>query len=419
MSKPSATRAGSPQRIAIVGAGVAGCAAALALSRQGLAVDLFEAVAEPQPIGAGLLLQPTGQQVLQALGLLEPLLGLGAKVDRLFGDTPSGRTVLDMSYHRFSPQAYGLGVQRGALMGVLWQALRASEVNWRCGVAASRFEQEGEQVRLFAGETALGSYAALLLANGSFSKLREQMQVKQSARVFPYGALWTVLPRPAQFPELDLRQRFRGARQMLGLMPVGRNFGDAPEAAAGVNLFWSLPLAEVQGWHAAAGAQGLARLKQEMVDLLPLCEPLLGGLQDPAQLRQARYADVQMAHWHQGRVLAIGDCGHGMSPQLGQGANLALIDAHVLAGLCAGQNQGQLDWPALLARYSRERRAHLRFYSQASRGLTPMFQSNQRLAPFLRDRFFGWGGRLPLVHQQSIATLSGVKTGWLLGRLKL
>ena len=71
------------------------------------------------------------------------------------------------------------------------------------------------------------------------------------------------------------------------------------------------------------------------------------------------------------------------------------------------------------ARYTRRRRAHLRFYGQASKGLTPMFQSHAVVAPWLRDRFFGWGGRLPYIHQQSIATLAGVKTGWLWGRLKL
>ena len=117
------------------------------------------------------------------------------------------------------------------------------------------------------------------------------------------------------------------------------------------------------------------------------------------------------------QVLAIGDCAHGMSPQLGQGANMALIDAHELSAEL-GADVGR-DWSAVFARYSRRRRAHLRFYGQASKGLTPMFQSHAVVAPWLRDRFFGWGGRLPYIHQQSIATLAGYKTGWLWGRLKL
>lgn len=384
---------------------------AIRLAERGVAVTLYEAVPDPKPIGAGLLLQPTGQRVLAAMGLLNEALVLGVRVDRLFGDTPSGRAVLDMSYRRFHPEAYGLGMQRGALMGLLWKRVRELGIAWHCGVAVEGFEQDegGVTLRLAGREPV--RHAALILANGSFSKLREGMKVEQQARTFPWGAVWTVLPAPEGFPQIELRQRFRSASQMIGLMPVGKVVSN--DAQRGVNLYWSLPLAELGGW---AGRIGLERLKQQMAELFPDVEPLLAGLQDAAQLREARYADVQMARWHDGRVLAIGDCAHGMSPQLGQGANMALIDAHELV---AEAGRAPADWPAVFARYTRRRRAHLRFYGQASRGLTPMFQSHAVFAPWLRDRFFGWGGRLPYVHQQSIATLAGVKTGWLWGRLSL
>jgi 2-polyprenyl-6-methoxyphenol hydroxylase-like FAD-dependent oxidoreductase len=398
----------SEPTVAIVGAGVAGAAAAIRLAERGVAVTLYEAVPEPRPIGAGLLLQPTGQRVLAAMGLLNEALALGVRVDRLFGDTPSGRAVLDMSYRRFHAEAYGLGMQRGALMELLWQRLRALGVDWRCGAAVRGFEQDAAGVTLHIADRAPSRHLALILANGSFSRLREGMKVRQHARPFPWGAVWAVLPAPAGFPQIELRQRFRSASQMLGLMPVGR--AQAGDARRGINLFWSLPVAELEGW---ADRIGLRRLKQQMATLFPDVTPLLAGLTDAAQLREARYADVWMERWHDGRVLAIGDCAHGMSPQLGQGANMALIDAHELAAEAGG------DWPQAFARYTRRRRAHLRFYGQASRGLTPMFQSHAVVAPWLRDRFFGWGGRLPYIHQQSIATLAGYKTGWLWGRLKL
>ena len=394
--------------VAIVGAGVAGAAAAIRLAERGIDVDLYEAVPEPRPIGAGLLLQPTGQRVLAAMGLLDEALALGVRVDRLFGDTPSGRAVLDMSYRRFHPEAYGLGLQRGALMGLLWRRVRGLGIRWHCGVAVDGFEQDASGVTLRLADGSRPRHAALILANGSFSRLREGMNVGQQARPFPWGAVWTVLPAPAAFPQIELRQRFRSASQMIGLMPVGK--ADADDGERGINLYWSLPLTELEGW---AGRIGLGRLKQQMTELFPDVAPLLAGLHDAAQLREARYADVWMARWHDGRVLAIGDCAHGMSPQLGQGANMALIDAHELAAEVGG------DWPRVFERYSRRRRAHLRFYGQASKGLTPMFQSHAVVAPWLRDRFFGWGGRLPYIHQQSIATLAGVKTGWLWGRLKL
>jgi len=395
--------------VAIVGAGVAGAAAAIRLAERGIAVDLYEAVPEPQPIGAGLLLQPTGQRVLAAMGLLDEALALGTRVDRLFGDTPAGRAVLDMSYRRFDPAAYGLGLQRGALMGLLWRRVRELGIRWQCGVAVEGFEQDAGGVTLRLAGRGPARHVALLLANGSFSKLREQMKVRQRARPFPWGAVWTVLPAPAGFPQIELRQRFRSASQMIGLMPVGTAARD--DAARGVNLYWSLPVAELAGWSQRLGLDGL---KQQMTALFPDVAPLLASLQDATQLREARYADVHMDRWHDGRVLAIGDCAHGMSPQLGQGANMALIDAHELAA-----EIGDGDWPQVFERYTRRRRAHLRFYGQASRGLTPMFQSHAVVAPWLRDRFFGWGGKLPYIHQQSIATLAGVKTGWLWGRLKL
>ncbi|HEY1127864.1 MAG TPA: NAD(P)/FAD-dependent oxidoreductase [Roseateles sp.] len=396
------------ESVAIVGAGVAGAAAAVRLAERGIEVDVYEAVPEPRPIGAGLLLQPTGQRVLAAMGLLDGALALGTRVDRLFGDTPKGRAVLDMSYRRFHPEAYGLGIQRGALMGLLWGRLRDLGVRWHCGAAVEDFQQDDRGVTLIRAGGGTARHAALVLANGSFSKLRQSMHVRQHARLFPWGAVWTVLPAPEGFPQIELRQRFRSASQMLGLMPVGQ--ATRADNQRGINLFWSLPVAELTGWSTRLG---LDRLKHQMSGLFPEVAPLIAGLTDPAQLREARYADVWMQRWHDRRVLAIGDCAHGMSPQLGQGANMALIDAHELAAEARGA------WPQVFERYTRRRRAHLRFYGQASKGLTPMFQSHAVLAPWLRDRFFGWGGRLPYIHQQSIATLAGYKTGWLWGQLKL
>lgn len=396
-------------RIAIAGAGVAGSAAAISLARLGHAVTLFEAVAEPEPIGAGLLLQPTGQQVLAHLGLLDGALAHGARLDGLLGDTAAGREVLRMSYRRFAPDAFGLGLQRGALMGLLWQALREAGVDWRCAQAVRGFRQDAGGVEL-AGEggAALGRFDALLIADGSFSQLRRQLKLAQQAELFPWGALWTVLPQPAGFPAIELRQRFRSARQMLGLMPVGRNWGgDEP----GINLFWSLPLAQMP----VLEQLDLAAWKRPLIELLPLVEPLLDGLRDARQLRPARYADVRLRRWHEGRVLLLGDCAHGMSPQLGQGANMALIDAWELARCLRGG--GEL--AQAFADFSRRRRSHLRFYGQASRLLTPVFQSHARWAAGLRDRLMGPAGRIPWVHDQNVAVLAGMKTGWLVGRLDL
>ena len=106
-------------RIAIVGYGTAGQAAAVLLTRDGHDVSVFERVPEPGPVGAGFLLQPSGLQVLWRMGLLAPVLTHGARVDRLFGDTPCGRPVMDMRYDGLEARLYGVGLQRGALFSIL------------------------------------------------------------------------------------------------------------------------------------------------------------------------------------------------------------------------------------------------------------------------------------------------------------
>jgi len=106
--------------------------------------------------------------------------------------------------------------------------------------------------------------------------------------------------------------------------------------------------------------------------------------------------------------------------RLGQGANMALIDAWVLAHCVRmASTPAGVAWNDAFARWSDERRPHLRFYQRSSVALTPLFQSHGRIAPLLRDLFFGLPGQWSWVHRHSVAALAGLKTGWLSGRIDL
>src|SRR5262245_6216424 len=124
-----------PLRIAVVGCGTAGPAAALLLARADHEVEVLERVPDPSPVGAGLLLQPTGMAVLRALGLLDEIERRGARVDRLHGETTTGRVVMDLAYADLEPGLHGLGLHRGALFGALFAAMREQKrVAVRTGV---------------------------------------------------------------------------------------------------------------------------------------------------------------------------------------------------------------------------------------------------------------------------------------------
>ncbi len=389
--------------IAVIGAGTAGAASALFLARAGHRVALFERVAEPGAVGAGILLQPTGMRALHGLGLLDEILEHGARNHRLYGTNSHGRTVLDVRYSDWNEAGFGLGIHRGTLFSVLWNALRVQGLDVRANAGVDRIVQDDGKVALFRDGAVLGEFDCAVIADGTRSELRAGLSIPHKVAPYPWGALWTIVPDEGSTPGV-LRQWFHHAQQMLGLMPTGYAYGRLAQPV--LSLFWSLPANGLQAWREA----GLDAWKRTVLKLAPI-GPVLEHIRSADQLTYASYADVRMARWHDNRVVCIGDCAHATSPQLGQGANLALIDALVLAQCF--QHGG--DVATVLADYSRRRKGHLRYYQRASKWLTPFFQSHSRLASRLRDIGLGPLCRAPYMKGQMARTLSGTKAGWLWG----
>lgn len=405
-----AAAAGSPRLdIAIVGCGTAGQTAALALARMGHAVTLFERFAEPRPLGAGLLLQPTGLAVLARLGLLEPALALGQRIARLHGRTVRGRTVIDLRYRDHAPAAFGLGMHRGALFSLLLTALEAEPVRLAFDHEIAAIESPERPVLRDRRDVRHGPFDLAIVAEGARSPLRAQLFPEARAPLYPWGALWTICPdTDGQFGD-TLEQTYDTARIMIGVLPVGRLPG-ADDDARLVSFFWSLKLDGVNRWREA----GLARWREGIADRWPALAPLLARIDDPDALTLADYRDVRLSTPWRERVVFIGDAAHGTSPQLGQGANLAMIDALLIARHVAALPH-RLD--AALARYAAARRGHVSYYRWASRVLTPVFQSDSRLLAALRDLVLGPLCRAPLLRGAMIATLTGEGTH-LWGRLR-
>jgi 2-polyprenyl-6-methoxyphenol hydroxylase-like FAD-dependent oxidoreductase len=121
----------------------------------------------------------------------------------------------------------------------------------------------------------------------------------------------------------------------------------------------------------------------------------------------APYRDTVMARWHDDGAVFVGDAAHATSPQLGQGANLALWDAMVLADVLAAAPTVA----AGLAAYTRERRRHLAYYQWATRALTPFFQGDSRVLGWLRDRLFPMSTWLGPLRRRMVRTMAGLDRG--------
>ena len=360
--------------IAVAGYGPAGLAAAALLARDGHRVRIYDRFEAPRPVGSGLMIQPTGMAVLEKLGIAEKVRLHGAPIDRLYGEAAhSGRAVLDVRYEWLGkPDAHGIGLHRAALFELLYGEAVAAGVTIETGrrIAQSERTAGGRRRLIFDGGAASAPADLVVDASGSASSL-----AGGPGRALAYGALWASLDWCGGFDETALEQRYVRASRMVGVLPIGRRPGRTGREAA---FFWSLRADRLAEWREA----GLEAWKDEVRRLWPATAPLLDQIAEPERLTYARYAHRTRREPAARGLIHIGDAWHSTSPHLGQGANLAMLDAWALANALREAR----DLPDALARSVASRRRHVRLYQALSALFTPAYQSDSRLLPIVRDR---------------------------------
>lgn len=391
--------------IGIAGAGPGGLAAALFLSRAGHRVRLVERFDRPQPVGSGLMLQPTGLAALHALGLYRQMAALGAPIDRLVGtDAKSGRKVLEVRYHPLGPEQHALGVHRSALFGVLHDAVAEAQLPIRSGYTVTHLQRDKSKSWLLSPQGLEGPFDLVVDALGAQSPLKPFARQQGTSRPLEYGAIWATTPwTDAGFDRQALTQRYCGSSVMIGVMPVGRPQADGPELAA---LFWSLKPAD----YAQVMQRGFPAWREAVAAYWPATAPHLDAIGGLERMTLARYHHHTLPVPAGEGIAFIGDSAHSTSPQLGQGANMALLDAAALAAALGAADS--LD--DALGRYAALRRWHVRLYQLLSLTLTPFYQSDSAVMPMLRDFLVSALGRIPPMP----LLLAGMVSGQLLSPLK-
>ena len=383
---------------------MAGLAAAALLARDGHRVTTFERFEAARAVGSGLMLQPTGMAVLGALGVAGEALASGARIARLHG-IAAGRAVLNVRYSALRrDDGFGLGIHRAALFDILHRAAvrsGATIVNGR-SVAALTPGPDKPSLTFREGRSE-GPFDLVIDAAGARSPLA-------SGGIHPlnYGALWTSVEWRGGAVDADtLSQRYRQASRMAGLLPIGRGPHDRVDMAA---LFWSIRGDRLDQWR----ADGLDAWKGEWRALWPGTDVFLDQIDSADQMTFASYTHRTLPRPVSGRLIHLGDSWHSTSPQLGQGANMALLDACALAVALREVDEV----PAALDRAAAMRSRHVRLYQAMSLALTPLYQSDSRVLPWFRDRLVGPLSTLPPVERLQAAMVAGL-IGWPLRSLGL
>lgn len=353
--------------IGIAGAGIGGLAAAALLHDRGHTVQVFDQFVKPEPIGSGLVIQPVGQAVLDAIGVGDKALALGSRMVRMQGlEVQSQKRVLDVSYNLNDENIFGLGIHRSSLFEILLLAVQSRGISITPNFLVTG--RSGNQL-IAADRRKSKAFDLIVDASGVNSNLSPL-----KSKPLSYGAVWGTVDWPQTDIRIDwLTQRYLRAENMIGVMPSGK-FPDENTVKAAI--FWSLPVDGFEAWR----LRGLAAWQAEAIKMWPEFEPFISQIKSIDEMTFAKYSHGTLSKpWDTG-IAYIGDAAHRASPQLGQGANMALLDAMALADAI-----DQADGDAALRLYAASRKWHVRIYQLMSFLFTSQYQSNSRFLPWLRD----------------------------------
>lgn len=326
-------------RVLIVGAGIAGMSATIALRRTGVAVDLIDIEPDWTVVGAGLTITGPTLRALRQLGVYDAVAARGYVGEGIRVCGVDGTYIRDIPTPM--PPEAGVrgsgGIGRPALYRILSSQVLASGVRPRFGMSVVEIAQDTAGVDVTFSDGTAGRYDMVIGADGIYSRTRHQVFPAAPEPEYTGQSVWRMfVPRP---PEVDRRHYFLGGEVKVGWTPV---------SATQMYMFVvERTPRKIREPHELPG--GLA-------DLL---KPYGGHVRT---FRESIREDTVIAYrplesfrlpgpWHRGRVILIGDAAHPTTPQLASGAGIAVEDALVLAEELAHHGAVPATFEAFSARH--------------------------------------------------------------------
>jgi salicylate hydroxylase len=314
-------------RVIIIGGGIGGLAAAVALQRRGFAVQVYERTTELREIGAGVIIQPNGRRVLVDLGLDDLLAARSSCMASMYtchyatGDVLQRVENADMARHYGLPL---LAVHRADLHDVLLTAVRASDPDAvRAGHDFVALEQDADRATVRFANGASDHADAVIGADGISSSVRSFLFPDELATFNGQVAFRALVPDelvPASAQERELAMHRAPGRYLLHYPLRGGTIMNL--IGCGQTGSW-----EAEGWSIPASNDEFAAA---YADFAPDLLQLIRNVPDGALFKWGLRDRAPLEQWTLGRVAMLGDAAHPMTPFLGQGACMALEDALVL-----------------------------------------------------------------------------------------
>jgi len=350
--------------VLIVGAGIGGLCAAQALSRQGLGVRLVERASTPSPAGAGILLAGNAQACLEAWGLLPDLLEQGHLLEEMCISDRAGRVLGRMRRAQAGPPTAMLALHRGQLHDALLSAAQAIPLTTQTTVTAIQALDDGVQATLSSGEEL---QARLLVgADGVGSNVRSlQPAFSHVQRTYAGYTCWRVV---VPDPGLEGGHEMWGRGQRVGLIPLSEG------------RVYSFLVANAPSGMTTRTTSAEA-LRKQFSEFGGPARGVLANIDDSTAILHHDIEYLSKHVFHSGRVALLGDAAHALTPNMGQGAAMAIEDAYVLAESLRVHGLT----PQALETYGTARRARVQMIAQRSLRMGKVGQWQHPWACTLRD----------------------------------
>lgn len=312
-------------RIAIVGGGIGGLVAALALKTAGFRPVIHERAAAFEDVGAGISLSPNAVHGLQWLGLGDFLAeAANEPLEQRLCHAHSG-ALLQAIDRRHTRQTYGapyLQLHRADLVAALAGRLAPEDVVLGAALASIDSRSDGAALHFADGRQVAAD--CVIAADGLRSVVRDQL-FDPAAPVFSQHVAWRALVPASRLPD-EASAPFN-----INHLGSGRNIVSYPvrgrELVNVVALTESAAWAE-ESWNARAS---VAELAASFSDFAPYVQALIAALPDDNLFRWGLFTRQPLHNWVAGRAALLGDAAHPMLPYMGQGASSAIEDGVILA----------------------------------------------------------------------------------------
>lgn len=315
-------------RVAIVGSGVAGTAAAILLAEGGVDVDVFEIKSDLSALGSGITLQGNALRVFDRLGVWEKVKEAGYTFDvtQLRAPGPDAPIIAQISGAPTGGPGYPAtaGMYRPELAQIL--ADRATELGARVhyGVTVERFEQDAEGVEVTLSDGTTGRYDLLIGADGLHSAVRKQLGIEVEPQRTGMGIWRAFVPRPKEVTSTELY--YGGPVYIAGYTPTSEE------------MMYAFLVEPAQD-RSASSAEGVEVMKDLSRAYSGPWNEIRDSLDGASRVNYTWFTQhVVPDAWNRGRVVIIGEAAHSCPPTIAQGAAQAAEDALVLSELLLERN---------------------------------------------------------------------------------